>query len=453
MAVRRITGLVMTSSGPVVGLEEGGLNVFRGIPYAEAPFGARRFLAPAQHEPWTEPRAAFAFGPTAPQKEGASPGGLPDVREPIIPGEEILNLNVWTPALGTAQQLPVLVWIHGGGFFAGCSANPWYDGASFARQGIVVVSVNYRLGAEGFLEVEGAATNRALRDWISALSWVRDNICGFGGDSGRVTVMGQSAGGAAVGALLASPASAGLFHQAIIASGVTDRGFATTEQARQVGRSVAAFVGGLPTRDSMLGVDPRRFVEVHGEMMEEAARIGADIPRLWAPSIDGQLLREPLFEAVAIGRGAEIPILTGTTENEFAWRILRAEPESDEAYEKAQEIYSNVLFRRPTENFVQLRVDHAAAPTYRYEFRWKSTAAPYILAGHSLDIPFFFNNLGAPFVEAYSGPNPPQQLASLEHEAFARYVRDGNPGWPAYGENKSFMVFDLESRVDAGLRI
>ena len=146
-------------------------------------------------------------------QEGAAPGGLPEVPEPVIPGDEILNLNVWTPELAPAQPLPVLVWIHGGGFFAGCSANPWYDGASFAQHGIVMVSLNYRFGAEGFLEIEGATSNRALRDWLAALEWIRDNIAAFGGDPARVTVMGQSAGGMAVSALLATEASAGLFQQ------------------------------------------------------------------------------------------------------------------------------------------------------------------------------------------------------------------------------------------------
>lgn len=445
------TQVVATGSGPVVGLVEDGVHVFRGIPYAAAPFGPRRFLAPEPHEPWTTPLEAFAFGPTSPQQEGASPGGLPAVTEPIIAGEEILNLNVWTPGAEAEPALPVLVWIHGGGFFAGCSANPWYDGASFARHGLVVVSVNYRLGAEGFLELEGATPNRALRDWLAALDWVQDNVGAFGGDPERVTVMGQSAGGMAVSALLTTARAAGRFRQAVIASGVSDISTATLEQARATAQRVAAAVGGAPTRASMLDVDPQRFVAAHDAIVAEAERAGEDLSLLWAPVLDGELLRETLPAAVAAGRAADVPLLVGTTENEFAWRTLRDAPDPAEALRIGQEIFADALMRRPTERLARLRAAHGSAPTYRYEFRWRSTAAPYILAGHSLDIPFFFNTLSAPYVEGYSGPNPPQELATFEHEAFARFVREGDPGWPAFGAGASVMLFDTPPRVVAGL--
>lgn len=446
--------VVETRSGPVAGLREDGVSSFRGIPYAAPPFGARRFLGPMPHDPWTEPLEAFAFGPTAPQNEGASPGGLPDAREPIIAGEEILNLNVWTPSVAPdGPALPVLVWIHGGGFFAGGSANPWYDGASFARQGLVLVSINYRLGAEGFLELEGATSNRALRDWLAALDWVQENVGAFGGDPRRVTVMGQSAGGMAVSALLAGPVAAGRFHQAVIASGVSEIAVATAEQARATARTIAAAVGGRPTRASMLHVDPQRFVAAHDAIVAEAERAGADISLMWVPVLDGDQIDDTLFDAVAAGRAADVPLLVGTTENEFAWRTLREAPESEEARRIGQERFADALFRRPTERLARLRVQHASAPTYRYEFRWRSTAAPYIRAGHSLDIPFFFNTLAAPYVEGYSGPNPPQDLATFEHEAFARYVRDGDPGWPPFGQDDSVMLFDAQPRVTAGLAL
>jgi para-nitrobenzyl esterase len=445
------TEVVRTRSGPVVGLSEDGLAVFRGIPYAAAPFGERRFLGPLPHEPWSEPLEAFSFGPTSPQKEHAAPGGLPDVPEPIIHGDEILNLNVWTPALSGPEPLPVLVWIHGGGFFAGCSANPWYDGASFAHRGIVVVSINYRLGAEGFLEIQGATPNRALRDWLSALEWVRDNVGAFGGDRSRVTVMGQSAGGLAVSALLATNASSGLFRQAIIASGVSDHGIVAASQAHELARMMAAAVGAEPTRDELMRHDPASLVDAHLALMAAADRSGEGVSLFWAPVLDGDLLSASLLEAVRDGRTSEIPVLVGTTKNEFAWRSLRGQPDSEVAYREGQELFADALFRRPTEVFAQLRVSENSSPTYRYEFQWKSTAAPYILAGHSLDIPFFFNNLAAAYVDPYTGANPPQELATFEHEAFASFVRTGDPGWPQFADGASVMIFDLEPRVVSGL--
>ncbi len=180
---------VQTTHGLVSGRSFGGIDAYLGIPYARAPFGEFRFRAPAAPEAWTVVREATSFGPTAPQKAYANEGGLPDVPEPIIPGEDILTVNVWTPQ-HRDRPLPVLVWIHGGGYTAGCSANPWYDGSAFARDGVVLVSLNYRLGAEGMLAVEGGDSNRSLRDWIAALEWVRDNAAAFGGDPERVTVPG-----------------------------------------------------------------------------------------------------------------------------------------------------------------------------------------------------------------------------------------------------------------------
>jgi para-nitrobenzyl esterase len=178
---------------------------------------------------------------------------------PPVRGEDILNLNVWTA--GTADGLkPVLVWIHGGGFFAGCSANPWYDGTSFARRGLVVVSINYRLGAEGFMELGDAPSNRGLLDCIAALKWVRGNIAAFGGDPGRGTVMGQSAGGTAVAASLVSAAAHGLFQQAVIASGISRFSAWPADQARAVTDAIAAHAGVEATRAGLAsrGRGPRR---------------------------------------------------------------------------------------------------------------------------------------------------------------------------------------------------
>ncbi|MCG7528095.1 carboxylesterase family protein, partial [Streptomyces sp. OfavH-34-F] len=207
-----------TVHGTVRGAYEDGVAVFRGIPYAAAPVGARRFRAPAPPESWTGVRAATAYGPTAPKR----PYGPPLDRllaDPSVPGEDCLNLNVWTPDPAGAG-LPVLVWVHGGNLLHGSSALALYDGTAFARDGVVCVSVNYRLGVEGFAVLPDAPANRGLLDQLAALGWVRDNIAAFGGDPDRVTLCGESAGAIGVGALLTAPRARGLFRRAVLQSGV-----------------------------------------------------------------------------------------------------------------------------------------------------------------------------------------------------------------------------------------
>ncbi|WP_375400079.1 carboxylesterase/lipase family protein [uncultured Amnibacterium sp.] len=438
--------IIDTTAGPVQGRAVEGVERYLGVPYAAAPFGALRFLAPQAHAPWIEPFQADRFGPTAPQKEGASPGGLPDVIEPIIAGDEILNLNVWTP-VDRSGPLPVLLWIHGGGFFAGCSANPWYDGTSFARQGLVFVSCNYRFGAEGFLELEGAPANRGVLDWIAALEWIRDNIAAFGGDPAAVTIMGQSAGGMAVSALLSAPAAERLFHRAIIASGVSASSIWSRDAAIAVAEDVTQEAGIARTLEGARSATPNQIIAAHERVNDRPVEEGGSLMPPWAPVVDGALLDGDLFDAVAQGRSAGIPVLVGSTANEFAWMTYRDRPDDEEAKAEGQQLFADELFRLPIQRFADARADAGAAPTFRYEFQWKSSAAPYIRAGHSLDIPFCFHTLDAAYVLDYTGPNPPVALADEDHDAFAAFARTGDPGWPAYERAGAVKLFDTPSRV------
>jgi para-nitrobenzyl esterase len=207
--------VVSTASGQVRGvpLEAGGA-AFRNIPYAASPTGPRRFRPPAPPVPWTGVRDAASYGPTAPKAPYVAPFDVL-LPEPDIPGEDYLNLNVWTP--DPAGSAPVMVWLHGGAFANGSGAVPGYDGTAFARDGVALVTLNYRLGAEGFLYLDDEETvpNLGLLDQVAALGWVRDNIAAFGGNPDRVTVFGQSAGAMSIGALPAMPSAAGLFHRAI----------------------------------------------------------------------------------------------------------------------------------------------------------------------------------------------------------------------------------------------
>lgn len=445
--------IVTLSTGAVEGRRGDGIDRFLGIPYAAPPFGSLRFATPAPVEPWEGVRQADSFGPTAPQRVGIASGGLPAVIEPTIPGDGILNLNVWTPTERTGS-LPVLVWIHGGGFFEGSSANPWYEGSAFARSGLIVVSINYRFGAEGFLELDGAPSNRGLLDWIAALRWVRDEGAAFGGDPTRVTVMGQSAGGMAVSALLGAPAARGLFHRAVIASGVSDVSAWTREQATRVSEGVVAELGIPRTREAAAGVAPEAFLDAHAEFVAKAAERGETVMPPWAPVVDGESLLGSVFETA--DTAADIPILVGSTRNEFAWMAYRDTPHDDAARDRGQAQFADAFFRIPIHRFSELR-RNVAAPTYRYEFCWPSQAAPYIRAGHSLDIPFFFHTLTAPYVADYAGPRIPVELADEMHGAFAAFAREGEPGWPAYDETKAVMLFDVPSRIgtasDLGLPV
>jgi para-nitrobenzyl esterase len=233
--------LVATQYGPVRG---SGADVlaFKGIPYAAPPVGPNRFQPPRPPEPWTSPRDATRYGATAPQTRPAGVMGQL-VPRTIIPGDDYLNLNVWTRDL--TGRAPVMVFIHGGSFTSGSGALSVYDGTRFARDGVVLVTINYRLGADGFLWFGDGTPNLGLLDQIAALTWVRDNIAGFGGDPGNVTIFGESAGAMSVCTLLAMPAAEGLFHRAIAESGAAHNTIGPAS-AHLVGTRLAAALGTAP---------------------------------------------------------------------------------------------------------------------------------------------------------------------------------------------------------------
>lgn len=453
--------LVHVREGDIVGSRENGVDVYRGIPYAKAPFGELRLRGPERAEPWDDLFVAQSFGATAPQPVHANRGLIPDVPEPIIPGDAILNLNVWTPSARDERALPVLFWIHGGGFVGGCSAATWYDGTSFAQGGMVVVSINYRLGAEGFLDVAGATRNRAVLDWILALDWVQDNIAAFGGDPSKVTIGGQSAGGLAVMTLLTSPRARGLFSQAVIASSVAWVGAAPEAHAAMMAERVRATLGAdAATRDAVVAFDRDELVAAQVAALSPAEQIRGlqasgqrEAPLVpWIPVIDGDVVPRLPFESIAAGVSDDIPVLVGTTRNEFRWAGLAGEQPDDATVADAQRVFADDALRRPTDEFVRLRAD-APAPTFHYEFAWRSTADPVrIGASHSLDLPFLFNTLDAPHVARFAGDDLPQDLADDVHGAVSRFIRTGDPGWEAATASRHpVMVFDTPSVVQEGL--
>jgi para-nitrobenzyl esterase len=466
---------VKTGAGVVSSAEPDdhiGVHSFLGVPYAASPTGRDHLGAPRPPDPWDGVRRCESYGATAPQPAQ----GFTIVPEPIIVGDNCLNLNVFTPDIGAAAALPVLVWIHGGAFVNGCNASPWYHGRSFARDGAVVVAVNYRLGIEGFLPLEDAPANRAVLDWLAALEWVQDNVAAFGGDPNNVTIGGQSAGAMACATLLAVPRAVGLFGRAILMSGAANH-LRDLDEAGRYAERVANELGVAPTREAFGAVAPSDLVNLQERMGwyggDDQTDDGDMIRRFLAstkdglrfgPLIDGDLVPEaPLTALTTMSRSCEV--LVGTTAAEtvamarFAGDLsedtvlgaLRASGMSTSAATgyraaHAEETPAGVLghamtdaaFRVPAVRVAEARQGMA---TYAYEFQWVPPTG--FGSVHCLDIPFGFDLLEAPAVEVVAGDAPPQQLADDVHGAWMKFLRSGDPGWPPYDvETRRVMAFD-----------
>src|ERR1700761_5913061 len=260
--------IVATTGGKVRGVRTGGVTAFLGIPYAAPPIGAALFRAPAAPVGWDGVRDADAFGPTPP-KPGYEPPFDSLLTDPMIPGDDFLNINVWTPDPGGAG-LPVLVWIYGGRFRNGGSAVPTYNGQAFARDGVVLVSLNYRLGVPGFGVLPDAPANLGLHDQLAALAWVQENIAAFGGDPGNVTIFGESAGGMSVTTLVAVAAGSGLFRKAIAQSGA-GHSVVTMDDARLVTAGGAARLGVDATAAAFADVGVRRLIDAQRSVAADVA--------------------------------------------------------------------------------------------------------------------------------------------------------------------------------------
>ncbi|MFD8205151.1 carboxylesterase/lipase family protein [Streptomyces sp. NPDC059695] len=465
--------VVTTARGPVRGERraDGSLR-FLGIPYAQPPVGDLRFAAPVPPEAWPDPLDATAYGPTAQRRPFAEVTTIP---EPSIPGAGVLNLNVFTPDTAPGAGLPVLVWIHGGGYVAGSAASPWYDGAAFNRDGVVLVSVGYRLGIEGFLHVEGAPDNRGVRDWIAALEWVRDNIAAFGGDPAKVTIAGQSAGGGAVQTLLAVPSARGLFRGALSVSGAVLRPDGP-EVARAAARLLTSRTGVPATVDALRDLTDDELLDLQDRMAAPGPdREGLPPMLALAPFADGELIPAPVLGALTTGdAGADVPLMLGFTEDEFSMFPapgpdgpplpvllggLGLDPARAEAFAETyaaagEERYfgqalTDTVFRAPNLAVADARAA-LGRPTWFYEFRWRSPALG--LAFHCLDLPFAFDLLDAEGVTAVAGAEPPRALADAMHRAWVAFVTDQDPGadWPRYtSDERATKIWDADSAVAA----
>ncbi len=471
MRERRDDLVATIRSGRLQGFWRDGVGAFLGVPYAAAPVGPLRLQSPAPAPPWSGVREALAYGPTAPQPY--RPSTL--IPEPTIDGDDYLNLNVFTPDLQPARR-PVLVWIHGGGFFAGGNVSPWYDGTSFATAGIVFVSINYRLGVEGFLPIAGAPSNRGVRDWIAALEWVRDNIEAFGGDPANVTIAGQSAGGMACATLLATPAR-GLFNKAILMSGSIELRGANRRLAEFLPR-FEALVGAPATFEALSAISTERLIAAQekasgpGETgRAEEVALGFSKGLALRPQIDGDLLPIDIGQAIRRGGSDDVALMVGATADEFLFlirgadaaktdRTLAAFFNDAEGVARFRRLHpgaspdellgraiAEFAFRAPAAELAEWRLG-AAAPTFVYDFRWRP-AEGLLGSCHCLDVPFAFNRLGAQQVGGVAGANPPQGLADAVHQAWISFVKTGDAGWPAYrADKREAMVFDDPCRIE-----
>ncbi|ALO11925.1 Carboxylesterase [Streptomyces venezuelae] len=444
----------------------GGVTSFLGIPYAAPPFGALRFREPAPPEPWTGVRDATAHGPTAPHAPYAPPFDAL-IPENDIPGEDCLNLNIWTPAPEPGAGLPVMVWLHGGAFTNGSGSASAYDGGTFARDGVVCVTLNYRLGADGFLRLPGRPDNRGLLDQLAALRWIRDNIASFGGDPDQVTVFGESAGAMSIGTLLTTEAARGLFRRAILQSGACHH-FLRPPSAARITARLAEKLGIEPTAEAFAAVplpdllpaqaelrgevnadpDPARWGEAALNMMPfEPVRPGLDLPgpdlgvdlligsnreeyRLFlVPTERLHVVPEPALHAVTAAYGLDPA---------EALPVYRADRPGATPGELLEAVATDWFYRLPA-----VRLAESVPGSYLYEFAWRSPRFGGELgACHALELPFAFDRLDDPSYAPMVGDHPPQGLADAMHAAWVSFARTGDPGWKAYdGVTRTTMVF------------
>jgi para-nitrobenzyl esterase len=484
--VEATTAIVETSSGKIEGVFRKGLYKFCGVPYAAPPVGERRWLPPAPPEPWGGVRPAKEFAPNAPQE----PMGIQILEPPekLPQSEDCLYLNIWTPGLDGAKR-PVMVWVHGGGFTTGAGSWVIYNGRTLSTRGdVVVVTINYRLGALGFLNLNEvtrgkipATGNEGLLDQILALEWVRDNISRFGGNPDNVTIFGESAGAMSVGMLLAMPRARGLFHRAILQSGAAHH-VNSLEQAEKVAAIFLDILDIKPTDANKLrSLTEQQILNAQAELIARARDpklAMGDLPL--RPVVDGNVLPKLPIRAVADGSADNVPILIGTNRDEWSLftildknlpnldearllrRCQRLIPGGDvtglvEAYRQARSqrnlpvtpaelftaIQSDRIFRLPAIRLAEAHYRHQQ-PTYMYLFDWVSPLRNVNLGScHALDLGFVFGILDDNFTG--SGEEA-QALSRKIQDAWTGFAHHGGPScesigkWELYGERRETMV-------------
>jgi para-nitrobenzyl esterase len=477
--------VVETTGGKIEGTIENGIKVFRCIPYAEPPVKALRFKPPQPKKPWLETLDAKTYGYHACQ-------GPDPVQEKIwaITGdgnEDCLTLNIWTPGLDQKRR-PVLVWIHGGAFVVGASSRPATDGGSLAGNGdVVVASLNYRLGALGWLNLDRFGSefdhsgNHGLLDQIAALEWIQENIERFGGDPDNVTLFGLSAGGISISVLMTSPKAKGLFHKAIAQSGAANV-VRTVERSREVAEAFLTAAGTDDLKD-LLVMDAKEIIRFQTEGLS-----GINWDLAFGPVLDGSILPESTMGKITDGVSSNIPLMIGTTLDEYRYWYMEdpnlktletkhlkgwIERNSKEDFNKIIDAYrksrpqatenqlavtivGDGVFRMPSTRMAEAR-SKTGGNTWMYLFTWSSPIQNGLFgAAHAMETPFVFGTLNAPNVHLFTGDGAErQELSRVMQDTWIAFSRNSDPNhnglphWSPYDErNRTTLIFDIPCRIE-----
>ena len=480
------TVIIETKSGKIQGYKENGIEIFKGIPYAEPPVEELRFSPPVAKKQWDDVLDATEYGNCAYQGYTQ----LEDFIGKLQPeSEDCLNLNIWTPSVDNKKR-PVMFWIHGGSFIFGGGIDPMYDGSALVQRGdVVVVTINYRLGALGYLYIPGVTANVGYLDQILALKWVHDNIEQFGGDPNNITIFGESAGGYSVVALAAMPSVRGLFNRIIAQSAPAIDSKVTKKPSKKLMRMLGVEKGDF---NALRNISPEKIINAQNKFLAE------DSTTLLAfrPLIDGETLPIHPLKAFQDGDCKDIELMIGTNLDE-AKLFTALDPEirkmtNDggeklligyfgrlgiditkskamiDVYKQAREgnfsiepkellnaLMTDYIFRISTIHILEAQSKHQPN-TYNYLFTWPSPAFNGDLgASHALELPFVFNTLNDPGFEVFVGKSP--DLNAISHkvmDAWIAFARTGNPNcngipkWPSYDiEKRSTMLIDHEFKV------
>ncbi|PJE09183.1 MAG: carboxylesterase [Mycobacterium sp.] len=474
-----------TTAGTVEGFTRDGVNRWRSIPYARPPVGPLRYRAPQPVQPWSGVRHCHGFANCAPQQRRYTMLGVGRY-QPM--SEDCLTLNVVTPEAGASEPMPVMVFIHGGGYILGSSATPLYDGAALARRGCVYVSVNYRLGALGCLDLSSLSTqdvtidgNLYLRDLVMALRWVKDNIANFGGDPDNVTIFGESAGAHITATLLAVPEAAGLFHRAISespAAGMTR----STEVAAEFATRFAELLGARSkdAANAVMRASAAQLVETQHRLINQGMqkRLGA-FPI--GPVFGDEVVPVDPVEAMRSGQAHQVPLIVGTNaeEGRLFTRFLgmlptnktmveallaEVEPAARERitaaypkYPKSEaciQLGGDFAFSTAAWQIAEAHTHHAPTYLYRYDYAPRTLQWSGFGATHATELFAVFDiyrtRLGA-LLTAAADRGPALRVSNDVQRRWRSFSRSGVPGddWPVYThEDRAVMVFDRKSRIE-----
>jgi para-nitrobenzyl esterase len=491
--------VVATAQGVVRGRQGPNGLEFRGIPYAEAPRGRLRFAPPRRYPRWDDQRVLDAtdFGDTAPQEPPEPPFGT--LLATRASSEDCLSLNIWTPEADPEARRPVMVWIHGGGYADESGSDEPFHGHTFARDGVVLVTINYRLGVLGYLHtgesfgLAAGSGNFGALDQLMALEWVAENIAAFGGDPGNVTVFGESAGGWAVATLLASPRGRGLFRRAVCQSGAGDH-VLRPDEAQRVTDRFLALAGVRPgDTDGLRSLDTRAVLAAQAALYGEALAGGEPTDRLLGeraglllclmPVTTGEVVSAPPVDLIRAGAGHDADLIVGSNSDEYglyrlfpggvfpAARMLELSRSAlraagtpagpvEAAYRAAygsddfavgEAMETSRFFRLPV---LDLARAHAGGPgkTFLYELAWSGTE---LGACHVLDVPFVFDRLDTGLARALAGEHPDQGVATLMHSCWTAFAAGGDPdpgrghGWSPWStDSPGSLVISDHGRLD-----